>query len=60
MIKRDFWENIAEVWARKEQIEIPDIDIGEDLPPDDPEEEYINFDEADDIDDFFKDILSDI
>ena len=54
MIKRNFWENIADVWARKEEIEIPDIDVGEVPPPDDPEKDYIDFDDIDDIDDFLK------
>lgn len=60
MIKKNFWENIADVWARKEKIEIPDIDLADGPPPDDPEEDYIDFDDIDDIDDFFKDILNDI
>ena len=60
MIKRNFWENIADVWARKEEIESPDIDVGEGPPPDDPEKDYIDFDDIDDIDDFLKDILNDI
>lgn len=60
MIKRNFWENIADVWARKEEIEIPDIDVGEGPPPDDPEKDYIDFDDIDDIDGFLKDILNDI
>ena len=60
MIKKNFWENIADVQARKEKIEIPDIDLGDGPPPYDPEGDYIDFDDIDDIDDFLKDILNDI
>lgn len=56
MINKRFWEDIADAWARKEVIEIPDIDVDGYAPPDDPAEETIDFD---DLDDFFKDILSD-
>ena len=59
MINRIFWENISDVWARKEKTEIPDIDVKDPPPPDDPEKDYIDFDDIDDIDDFLKDILND-
>ena len=49
-------EDIAEIWSRKEAIVIPEIDVDGYAPPDDPEDEAIDFD---DLDDFFKDILSD-
>lgn len=60
MIKKDFWENIAEIWAKKETIDIPPIDIGTDLPPDDLNDDEIDFDDIDDIDEFFKDMLNGI
>lgn len=60
MIKKSFWENIAEVWARKETIIIPEIEPGLELPPDDPCDDEISFDDIDDIDEYFKDILNDI
>ena len=56
MIKKRFWEDIAEIWSQKEAIVIPDSDVDGYAPPDDPEDEAIDFD---DLDDFFKDILSD-
>ena len=60
MINQIFWEMIAEGWGRKEEIEIPEIDPGPDLPLDDPVKDYIDFDSIDDVDDFLKDILSDL
>lgn len=60
MIDRDFWEEIAGVWAKKEEIEIPTIDPGEIVPPEDSEQDYIDFDDADEIDDFLKDILENL
>ena len=56
MIKKRFWEDVAEAWAQKGTIAIPEIDVGGYAPPDDPEDEAVDFD---DLDDFFKDILSD-
>ncbi len=49
MIKKIFWEQLANLWAEKEVIEIPDIDLGEDIPPDDLEEEGIDFEGLDDF-----------
>lgn len=34
MINREFWKEIAEIWARKENIDIPDIDDIIDVPDD--------------------------
>lgn len=56
MIKKRFWEDVAEMWSRKEAIVIPNIDVDGYVPPDDPEDDPMDFD---DLDDFFKDILSD-
>lgn len=53
MIKREFWENIASVWGKKEEIEIPDIIDGPDVPDD-----FIDLDEVEDWDDLLKDLLS--
>ena len=53
MIKREFWEKVAEVWAKKEEIEIPDITEGPDVPDD-----FIDLDEVEDLDSFLKDLLS--
>lgn len=53
MIKREFWEKISEVWAKKEDIEIPDIKDGPDVP-----DEFIDLNEVEDWDALLKDILS--
>ena len=53
MIKREFWGKIAEVWAKKEEIEIPDIKDGPDVP-----DEFIDLNEVEDWDALLKDILS--
>lgn len=53
MIKREFWENIASVWGRKEEIEIPDLIDGPDVPDD-----FIDLNEVEDWDDLLKDLLS--
>lgn len=53
MINREFWEKVAEVWAKKEKIEIPDISTGPDVPDD-----MIDLDSVDDWDDLLKDLLS--
>ena len=34
MINREFWEEIAEIWTRKENIHIPDIGDIIDVPED--------------------------
>lgn len=57
MNKKRFWMDIAEAWSRREAIFIPDIDIGEEVPPDDLDND-LDLD-LDGLDDFFKDILSD-
>ena len=56
MIKKRFWEDVAEMWSQKEAVAIPNIDIDGYAPPDDPEDDPMDFD---DLDAFFKDILSD-
>lgn len=52
MIKHEFWEKIAEVWAKKEEIEIPDIGAGPDVPDD-----LIDLDSVENWDDLLKDLL---
>ncbi len=52
MIKKEFWEKVAEVWAKKEEIDIPPIDIGIDVPDD-----FIDLDEVEDWDALMKDLL---
>ena len=52
MIKREFWEKVAEVWAKKEEIEIPDITDGPDVPDD-----FIDLNEVEDWDALMKDLL---
>lgn len=54
MIKREFWENIASVWGKKEKIEFEGF-IDE-LPID--EEDLIDLNEVEDWDDLLKDLLS--
>lgn len=54
MIKREFWERVAEAWSKKEEIEIPEILAG----PDVPEEPDIPFGEIN-LDDW-KDFLDDL
>jgi hypothetical protein len=58
MIKEEFWEKVADVWSKKEVIEIPpveEISIPDEL---DDDEEEIDFDDWDEADDFFDDILN--
>lgn len=58
MIKKEFWEKVADVWSKKEVIEIPpveEISIPDEL---DDDEEEIDFDDWDEADDFFDDILN--
>ena len=58
MIKEEFWEKVADVWSKKEVIEIPpveEISVPDEL---DDDEEEIDFDDWDEADDFFDDILN--
>jgi len=54
MIKRTFWESVAEVWCRKEEIVTPVI---EDVP--DVSDEELSFDDDIDMDDILGDIFGD-
>ena len=56
MINQDFWQRIANVWAKKEEVKIPDIIEDIDIPDDFFEEDSKKFDS---LDDFLKDILED-
>lgn len=49
MIKQEFWEMIANVWVRKENIEIPEI---LDIP--DVQDDYIDLNEEEDWDELLK------
>ena len=51
MIKREFWEKIADVWGSEEEIILPDI-IEDELSDSDLEEE-----EIDELDDFISDLF---
>ena len=58
MIKEEFWEKVADVWSKKEVIEIPpveEISIPDEM---DDDEDEIDFDDWDEADDFFDDILN--
>lgn len=57
MIKNEFWKQVADVWSQKETIEIPAIDEEIDLP-DELNEDEKDFDDWDEMDDFFSDILN--
>lgn len=57
MIKNEFWKQVADVWFQKETIEIPAIDEEIDLP-DELNEDEKDFDDWDEMDDFFSDILN--
>lgn len=59
MIKREFWENISKVWIRKKKKEEPRSSTGEVLP-ENPEEDYVDFNDIEAVDDFMKDILNDL
>ena len=54
MIKREFWENIAKVWSKREEINIPIIIDGPDVPDDLVE---WGSEEIEDLDDMLKDWL---
>ena len=57
MIKKEFWEKVADVWSKEEVIEIPHVeDIS--IPDELDDEEEIDFDDWDEADDFFDDILN--
>lgn len=52
MIKKEFWEKVSGVWAKKDEIEIPDIVVGEEIP-----EDFFDDEEIGNLDDLLKDIL---
>lgn len=52
MINREFWEKVASVWSEKEEIKIPDIIEGPDVP-----EEQIDLDDVEDWDALLKDFF---
>lgn len=46
MIKRIFWEKVAENWSKEDSVVIPDTDVGQDIPDD-----FFDDDEILDLDD---------
>ena len=54
MIKRTFWESVAEIWCRKEEIVTPEID---EIP--DISEDTMEFNTDFDMDDLLGDIFGD-
>ena len=58
MINNEFWKQVADVWSQKETIEIPSIDEEIDMPDELEANEEIDFDDWDEMDDFFSDILN--
>lgn len=67
MIRNEFWTKVADVWSKKEIVEIPEfedeIDVSESLG-NNSDEEFVAFDDwndedaLNDLDDFFNDILN--
>lgn len=67
MIRNEFWTKVADVWSKKEIVEIPgfedEIDVPESLG-NNSDEEFVAFDDwndedaLNDLDDFFNDILN--
>lgn len=53
MIKREFWEKVASVWNKKEEIKIPEILDSPDVPDD-----FLDLNEVEDWDDLLKDLLN--
>lgn len=53
MIKREFWEQVASVWIRQEEIELPDIDLDTEVP-----EESVNMEDVENWDIFLEDLFS--
>lgn len=51
MIKKEFWERVAENWSKKEEIVIPEIDK-EDIP-----EVPLDNNDMDDLDSYLNSIL---
>lgn len=53
MNRKVFWEKVAENWGRKEEIKIPDIEIGVEVPKD-----FLDDVDVDSMDDLLNDLLS--
>jgi len=54
MIKKVFWEAVAENWSKKETIEIPDVLAGDVIPDD----FFADSDESAELDDWMKELLN--
>jgi len=46
MIKRSFWEKVAEDWSRIDDVKIPEVNEGPDVP-----EDFLGEDDIGDLDD---------
>lgn len=55
MINQDFWERVANVWTKREEVVLPDVDVGPDMPEDFFEEDSKEYAS---LDDFLKDIIA--
>ena len=55
MINQDFWARVANAWTKREEVAIPDVDVGPDIPEDFLKEDSKEFAS---LDDFLKDIIA--
>lgn len=53
MIKREFWEQVASIWIRQKEIELPDIDLDTEVS-----KEAVNMAEVEDWESLLEDLLS--
>ena len=51
MIKKEFWEKVSDIWAEKEEVEIPVLVHGAEIKTEKTED-------ADELDDLLKNILN--
>lgn len=67
MIRNEFWTKVADIWSKKEIVEIPEFEDEIDVPEslgNNSDEEFVAFDDwndedaLNDLDDFFNDILN--
>ena len=54
MINREFWEKIASVWGKENEVVVPDVPVDIPVPKEFIETEKKHYD---DLDDFLKDII---
>lgn len=55
MINQDFWVRVANAWTKKEEVAIPEVGVGPDMP-----EDFLKADSKEfaSLDDFLKDIIA--